>query len=264
MYINSYTRHVLDQLACVAKPVLFCQKSWDNFMAASLYQIVIDQIVARIAAGDLLPGGMLPSETQLARDTGVSQGTARKALMLLEQHGIVRREQGRGTFVTARTPESSLFNFFRLRPKDGHVVQPEVMQERITQRKATAIEQQTLHDTPKTVIEIHRLRSLLGAPAVIETSVISADLFAGIERRSPLPSALYVVYQQAYGVIILHADEAIKACAADPDEALALNIPNGTPVLRVERCAQDILGRLIERRLSTYLTADLSYRVRLD
>lgn len=264
MYINSYTRLVLDKLACTANAVLFFLKLQDNCMAASLYQIVIDSIVARIAAGDLLPGGMLPSETQLARDSGVSQGTARKALMMLEQHGIVRREQGRGTFVTARTPESSLFNFFRLRPEDGHVVQPEVMEERITQRKATSVEQKTLHDAPKTVIEIRRLRSLLGQPTVIETSVISADLFAGIERRSPLPSALYVVYQQAYGVIILHADEAIKACAAKPEEAASLNIPTGTPVLRVERGAQDVLGRLIERRLSTYLTTDLSYMVRLD
>lgn len=233
-------------------------------MAASLYQIVIDQIVARIAAGDLLPGGMLPSETQLARDSGVSQGTARKALMMLEQHGIVRREQGRGTFVTARTPESSLFNFFRLRPEDGSVVQPEVMEERISQRKATATERQSLDGAPGTVIEIRRIRSLLGKSRVIETSVISADIFAGIERRSPLPSALYVVYQQAYGVIILHADEAIKASAATPDEAASLDIAPGTAVLRVERSAQDVLGRLIERRLSTYLTTDLSYMVRLD
>lgn len=233
-------------------------------MAASLYQTVIDSIVARIAAGDLLPGGMLPSETQLAQDSGVSQGTARKALMMLEQHGIVRREQGRGTFVTARTPESSLFNFFRLRPPDGHVVQPEVLDERIRQRPATPEEQRTLHGAPTTVIEIRRLRSLLGRPRVIETAVLPADLFAGIERRSPLPSALYVLYQQAYGLIVLHADEAITACAARGRDAADLQVAEGTPILQVERRAQDILGRLIERRLSLYLTTDMGYMVRLD
>lgn len=233
-------------------------------MASSLYQTVIDSIVSRIAAGDLLPGGMLPSETQLARDSGVSQGTARKALMMLEQHGIVRREQGRGTFVTARTPESSLFNFFRLRPEDGRVLQPEVIDERISSRPATQSEQQTLHGAPETVFEIRRLRSISGEPTVIETSVISADIFAGIERRSPLPSALYVLYQQAYGLIILHADEAIKACAAQEDEAGRLGVASGTPILRAERRAYDILGRLIENRLSLYLTTNLSYMVRLD
>ncbi|MFN3276288.1 MAG: GntR family transcriptional regulator [Paracoccus sp. (in: a-proteobacteria)] len=233
-------------------------------MAPPLYQTVIDSIIARIAAGDLLPGGMLPSETQLAQDSGVSQGTARKALMMLEQHGILRREQGRGTFVTARTPAASLFHFFRLRPEDGKVVQPEVTEERIRQRPATAPERQTLHGAPDTVIEIRRLRSLLGKPAVIETSVIPADLFPGLARRSPLPGALYVLYQQAYGLIVLHADEAITAVAAQGQDATDLGVAQGTPVLRVERRAQDILGRLIERRLSLCLTNGLSYMVRLD
>lgn len=45
-------------------------------MELPLYQTVIDTIVTRIASGELLPGGMLPSETQLAAETGVSQGTA--------------------------------------------------------------------------------------------------------------------------------------------------------------------------------------------
>lgn len=233
-------------------------------MAPPLYQTVINSIIAQIAAGDLLPGGMLPSETQLAHDIGVSQGTARKALMMLEQHGIVRREQGRGTFVTARTPESSLFNFFRLRPPDGRVIKPEVLEERIARRAATPIERETLHGTPTEVIEIRRVRSLLDRRGVMETSVISVDLFSGIERRSPLPSALYVLYQQAYGIIVLHADEAIRASVASIDEAASLNIKAGTPLLRVERLARDVLDRTIERRHSLYLTEDLSYMVRLD
>lgn len=233
-------------------------------MAAPLYQTVIDSIVARIAAGDVLPGGMLPSETQLAQENGVSQGTARKALMMLEQHGIVRREQGRGTFVTARTPESSLFNFFRLRPPDGHVIQPEVLDERIRQRPSTPEEQQILHGSPATVTEIWRLRSIRGRPRVIETAIIPVDLFPGIERRSPLPSALYVLYQQAFGLIVLHADEAITACVAEKQDAMDLRVAEGTPLLKVKRNAKDILGRLIERRLSLYLTTDMGYMVRLD
>src|SRR5690606_37843643 len=119
-----------------------------------LYQKVIDTIVARIASGEVLPGGMLPSETQLASETGVSQGTARKALMMLEQHGIVRREQGRGTFVTARTPDSSLFNFFRLRNRNGEVIRPELIDERLLERPATDVERETLQGAPLTVIEI--------------------------------------------------------------------------------------------------------------
>ncbi|MCB1470482.1 MAG: GntR family transcriptional regulator [Rhizobiaceae bacterium] len=233
-------------------------------MELPLYQTVIDTIVTRIASGELLPGGMLPSETQLAAETGVSQGTARKALMMLEQNGIVRREQGRGTFVTARTPESSLFNFFRLRERDGNIVRPELIDERVHERPATMVERATLHGSPDSVIEINRVRSLQGIPSTIETAVVPADLFSGIQRRLPLPSALYVLYQQAYGCIVLHADETIIAISAGLDEAKALNINEGAPLLRVERLAYDILGRPIERRNSIYRTDKLSYMVKLS
>ena len=76
-------------------------------MAPPLYQVVIDTIVERIASGVLQSGALLPSETQLGAELGVSQGTARKALMELESRGLVQRAQGRGTFVTVRTPETS-------------------------------------------------------------------------------------------------------------------------------------------------------------
>lgn len=233
-------------------------------MAPPLYQTVIDTVVARIASGELLPGGMLPSETQLATETGVSQGTARKALMILEQHGIVRREQGRGTFVTARTPESSLFNFFRLRQPDGTIIRPELIDESIITRPATEAERKALHGAPQTVIEINRVRSLQSIPSTIERSVIPADLFAGIERRAPLPTALYVLYQQVYGCIVLRADETILAVSATTAEAKALMVPEGTPLLRVERLAHDILGRPIERRDSLYRTDRMGYVVTLD
>lgn len=233
-------------------------------MAQPLYQKVIDTIVARIAAGELLPGGMLPSEMQLAAEVGVSQGTARKALMMLEQHGILRREQGRGTFVTARTPDSSLFNFFRLREQDGEIVRPEVIEEKVTQRPATPEEQASLFDKPAQVYEINRIRGLQGINSTIETSVVPTPLFAGIDNRAPLPSALYILYQQSYGCIVLKADESITATAADAVQAKALNISEGTPLLQVERLAFDILGRLIERRRSLYRTDRFSYRVTLD
>ncbi|MBU2957883.1 GntR family transcriptional regulator [Paracoccus sp. 1_MG-2023] len=233
-------------------------------MAQPLYQKVIDTIVARIASGELLAGGMLPSEMQLASEVGVSQGTARKALMMLEQHGILRREQGRGTFVTARTPESSLFNFFRLREGDGAIVSPEPVEEKIVQRAATQVERATLFERPETVYEIARIRSMDGTNSTIETSVVPAQLFAGLENRAPLPSALYILYQQSYGCIVLKAEESITATVADADQAAALGIAQGAPLLQVERLAFDILGRPIERRRSLYRTDRFSYRVTLD
>ena len=84
-------------------------------MRSPLYKVVMDTLVERIASGAMPPGSMLPSEIQLGQELGVAQGTARKALSELEGRGLVQRVQGRGTFVTQRTTEDSLFRFFRVR-----------------------------------------------------------------------------------------------------------------------------------------------------
>jgi DNA-binding LacI/PurR family transcriptional regulator len=57
-----------------------------------------------ILAGDWSPGSKLPTETQLARQTGLSLTTVRRAFDELVQQGLVERRQGAGSFVQARAP----------------------------------------------------------------------------------------------------------------------------------------------------------------
>lgn len=237
-------------------------------MSQPLYKVVIEIIIGRISSGALAPGAMLPSETDLGAELGVSQGTARKALMELEQRGLVQRSQGRGTFVTVRTPESSLFNFFRLRPPGGApagtLVKPALEHERIHRRASTGQERAFLFGAPQEVLEIERVRSLNGRPLVHEVSVVPQPLFPGLSERAPLPNTLYVFYQHAYSCIITRADEQIRATGATAHAAVALGIREGTPVLEVERIAIDLLDRAVERRISICLTEGFSYHVSLE
>ena len=53
-----------------------------------------------IAAGDLGPGGRLPSERQLAGQLEAGRTTIRLILMKLATEGMIRSEHGRGYFVT--------------------------------------------------------------------------------------------------------------------------------------------------------------------
>lgn len=233
-------------------------------MTQPLYKVVIDTIVGRIASGALPPGAMLPSETQLGAELGVSQGTARKALSELEARGLVQRAQGRGTFVTVRTPESSLFNFFRLRNADGSQTIPELVSERVVRRAATEDETADLHGRPRDVVEIERVRSLNGVPLVHEVSVVPLPLFAGIADRAPLPNTLYVFYQQAYSCIIVRAEEQLRAIAAPAAAAAALGLRPESPVLSVDRIAIDVLDRAVERRASICATHGYGYFVSLS
>ncbi len=219
--------------------------------ALPLYQRVHDAVMARIVSGDLTPGAMLPSEFDLAAQYSVSQGTARKALNKLEQSGLVERHQGKGTFVATTTPETSLFHFFRLRHQDESQAIPQPFSETIRRRAANAKEAQVLGlEARGAVFEIARVRCIKKTKVCYETSVLNADLFPGLKERSPMPNALYPLYQRSYGVTIVRADEQLRAIEATSSIANMLAVSEGTPVLEVERRAFDIVGRVVELRFS--------------
>ncbi|MEW6187499.1 MAG: GntR family transcriptional regulator [Thermodesulfobacteriota bacterium] len=56
----------------------------------------------RILSGKLKPDQALPTENELCREFGISRTTVRQALLSLEGDDLIRREQGRGTFVSFR------------------------------------------------------------------------------------------------------------------------------------------------------------------
>lgn len=65
----------------------------------ALWAQIADQIQEKIALGDLPPGAQLPTEFALAKQFQVNRHTARRALQALQENGMVRIEQGRGSFV---------------------------------------------------------------------------------------------------------------------------------------------------------------------
>ena len=66
-----------------------------------LYQEIVDSILQQIRDGSLQPGARVPSQNELAAMFGVNAITSRRALLELEEQGVVRRIRGKGTFVTA-------------------------------------------------------------------------------------------------------------------------------------------------------------------
>ena len=90
-----------------------------------LYRQVRDLLVRRIADGIWQAGQPLPSESEIALDLGVSQGTVRKALDEMTAENLVVRRQGRGTYVARHDDARILFQFFKLVPDTGERSFPE-------------------------------------------------------------------------------------------------------------------------------------------
>jgi len=65
----------------------------------ALWQSIADAVSEEIRSGAYGPGERLPTEMQLAERFGVNRHTVRRAIASLQDQGMVRIEQGRGTFV---------------------------------------------------------------------------------------------------------------------------------------------------------------------
>src|SRR6187549_887442 len=80
------------------------------------YLRIKQDLTEKLRAGHFDPNVPLPSEKVLAELGGVSIGTVRQALSEMADEGLVRREQGRGTFATVHAPHraSQRLNVFAL------------------------------------------------------------------------------------------------------------------------------------------------------
>lgn len=69
-----------------------------------VHEQVADVIENAIRAGELGPREMLPSEQEIVHQAGVSRWTARRAIALLREKGIVYTRAHLGSFVAEREP----------------------------------------------------------------------------------------------------------------------------------------------------------------
>ncbi|GAA3254343.1 hypothetical protein GCM10010532_103230 [Dactylosporangium siamense] len=69
-----------------------------------VYVQIADIIQQRIEAGELQPNRPIPSELALQQEFGVARGTARRAVELLRDRGLVFTVPQRGTFVVDGPP----------------------------------------------------------------------------------------------------------------------------------------------------------------
>lgn len=72
-------------------------------------EVVTDQLIAYIAADKSVAGSRLPPESELAEMFGVSRTVIRESMRSLQATGVIRIEQGRGTFVSEH-PFAQPFN----------------------------------------------------------------------------------------------------------------------------------------------------------
>jgi GntR family transcriptional regulator len=228
-----------------------------------LYSQIKELFVANLREGKWSPGELIPSEMQLARELGDSQGTVRKAITELVENNVLTRKQGRGTFVANHDSERSLFHFFHIVDSEGRKVMPESKTLSCRRKRASRKESSRLQLAPgSSVVSIERVRRFDGQPIMLETIILPSEPFAQLCQvgASNLPNMLYELYEKQFGKTIHSAEEQLRAVAASDHDASQLAVLPGTPLLEIDRVALTLDKTPVELRTSRCVTGEHHYQ----
>ncbi len=228
-----------------------------------LYLQIKALLVGSLETGEWRPGEAIPSETELARRFGVSQGTVRKAIAALAADNLVVRRQGKGTFVATHTEEkASNFRFLRIRRGDGQDEHPASRLLDVRRARAGAEVARLLAIRPgDAVVVLRRVLEYGGAPVLLDEIILPAALFRGLTRArlDAYRGSMYSFFETQFGVRMLRAQEKLTAVAADAASAAVLAVPPGHPLLAVERVTYTYGDRPVELRRGLCNTAGHCY-----
>ncbi len=195
-----------------------------------------------IEAGRLAPGDRLPAERVLAQRFGVSRMTLRQALGELERQGLLIRNKGRygGTFVSERKLELAGTSALSDQLRDLGLA-PGARVLSVVERAAAPHER----SLGRRVYAIERVRLANGEAVALERGAYAFDLFPGLIDE-PLDGSLYDVIRRKYKDVPVRAEERLEPGLAQPQDAAALGVDAGAPVMLVERTAYAANGRPVE------------------
>lgn len=189
----------------------------------------------------------VPSEHELCRRYGASRTTVRSALGELEKAGLVERRQGKGTFFRPAPISKnlgSLVNFHAEAEAAGRTPRTRVLSlERVPAGPAEA----TLFGLPPfaELLELVRVRSLDGLPAVLQRSWLRPEALRGAAAADLEDASLYDRLALA-GLVVATVEETLEPRAAGAEEAGRLGIEPGTAVFRSRRVARTEAGAVVE------------------
>lgn len=242
-----------------------------------VYRQIADHLRSAISDGRLAEGDQLPSEVQLMDHYGVARMTVRNALRVLQDEALVTSEHGKGVYVRRRPPVRRLASdrFARRYRKDGKAAflteaeqvgsVPDVDRIKVYEAVPPGDVAQRLKLGGDAEAVVRSRRYLLdGRPMETAVSYIPADLARGtpISDPNPGPGGIYARLEEQ-GHVLERFTEDVSARMPTPEEAGALNLPPGVPVIHLVRTAYDTDGRAVEV-CDTVMAADaylLSYEL---
>ncbi|TQM72275.1 GntR family transcriptional regulator [Actinomadura hallensis] len=224
------------------------------------YAQLVAELQRRIESGQYAPGSAMPSEHRLIEEFGVSRPTVVAALRVLRDQGWIDSRQGKGRFVRGRPAlaslESARAGQVRMAGSEAAIA-GEVLAAGVVDAPNRIRSLLDLGPSSKAFIR-RRLLTTDGAPSELLSLWLPVDLAEGTDLTSaePLQQGVREHLESRKGVKFDHVIEHIVARMPTSEEAAALSMSEGTPVLVVYATARDAAGQPL-MVVDTVMPADL-------
>ncbi len=187
---------------------------------------------------------IIPPEGKLEEMYNVSRITIRKAIEELEKDNIIIKRQGKGTYVKEKKILYNANSF-------GSLTQRLSKEKRLLTTKSISFEilegEHFVKDLLgcKKLLCIKRTRLLDGVPFALMTNYFDILTVPNIDKKLNLES-LYSFLKEEYNIEFFNAEEIVEALASSKEEAVKLDIKEGSPLLSLKRLAFDKTSKAIE------------------
>jgi len=191
----------------------------------------------RIFDEQYVPNDQFPTEEALCREFGVSRGTVPKAVDALVRERLLRREQGRGTFVNPPVTRQSYFTLTSF---------AEDMRQQHRQPSTRLLEMKRIPATESTAARLHlavgesvfyivRLRLADQHPVVYETRHLAESLCPSLIDDDLETQSFHALLVYKYQLPLVKTTHTIEARVLSPEEAEILQARPGAPAFFVDR-----------------------------
>jgi GntR family transcriptional regulator len=181
-------------------------------------------------------GGRLPSENHMAAELGVSRGTVRQALAILQQEGFISRHQGLGTFanpkvlgITARIDFA--YEFSELIREAGFEPSFRLLETKATTASAEAVRRLYL-EPDAAVIQMTKLIMADGQPAIYVHEEVPVALIPTPYDPAEMERSLFYFLERHCKLELNYVLSEIIPSVAEGQAAVHLNVPPGSAELK--------------------------------
>ncbi len=214
---------------------MIIEKTIDRQSQQKLYVQIYAIIKEKIERGDWASGTRIPTEDELCKTYDVSKATVRIAISELDREGYLKRQQGKGTFVTYSVPHFGMDMRTRLTENmfgEGVKVRKEILVKGVKEpptdvRSYLKLEEDIYYVLCKRVVE--------DMPVYLEESFFPLYVFPGMEGEDICQNSIFHLIQEKANRRISKVVQTIEVTELNDDAAAILRAKKGSSALLLHR-----------------------------